>query len=380
MPLPEPHHAADSLTADGLLKSLNYTASRYDNALDRGEAVPALSGTPPNHGEQMTKNNGSPEQPTIVIVGAGPRGLSVLERLVTIGGTIDRPGDQNLVVEVVDQFEHGAGRIWRPDQSGALLMNTVIGQITIFGHEPDEPEKDAGPSFYEWIQTSEHADNPDINTPNGYAPRRVYGQYLRDSFQHVLRRAPDWMRVSPLRDEVIAVRRGESGGYQVELRDGGARHADVVVLTTGHPRNEMRPHEQELADFAEKHGLRYVLGDSCADMPLDEVTKDDVVGIRGLGLTFYDVCARLTVDRGGKFVRDESGHLNYEKCGDEPKIYAGSRSGLPFPARGVNQKELERRLPARVRHGGDDRRATQAPQGPSAGRPHRLQGRGAAAT
>ena len=44
MPLPQPHHAADSLTADGLLTSLNYTASRYDNALDRGQAVPALAG------------------------------------------------------------------------------------------------------------------------------------------------------------------------------------------------------------------------------------------------------------------------------------------------------------------------------------------------
>lgn len=44
MPLPEPHHAADSLTSDGLLKSLNYTAARYDNALDRGQAVPALAG------------------------------------------------------------------------------------------------------------------------------------------------------------------------------------------------------------------------------------------------------------------------------------------------------------------------------------------------
>jgi hypothetical protein len=44
MPLPEPHHAADKLTSDGLLKSLNYTASRYDNALDRGQAVPALAG------------------------------------------------------------------------------------------------------------------------------------------------------------------------------------------------------------------------------------------------------------------------------------------------------------------------------------------------
>ena len=32
MPLPQPHHAADLLTADGLLASLNFTASRYDNA------------------------------------------------------------------------------------------------------------------------------------------------------------------------------------------------------------------------------------------------------------------------------------------------------------------------------------------------------------
>lgn len=44
MPLPQPHHSADLLTSEGLLKSLNYTASRYDNALDRGQAMPALAG------------------------------------------------------------------------------------------------------------------------------------------------------------------------------------------------------------------------------------------------------------------------------------------------------------------------------------------------
>ena len=44
MPLPQPHHAADSLTAESLLASLNYTASRYDNALDRGQAMPGLVG------------------------------------------------------------------------------------------------------------------------------------------------------------------------------------------------------------------------------------------------------------------------------------------------------------------------------------------------
>jgi len=282
----------------------------------------------------------STDGPSILIVGAGPRGLSVLERLVAIARTMPAPGPDPLVVEIVDPYEPGAGRIWRSDQSGALLMNTVIGQITIFGHEPDDPEQDAGPSFIEWLGTSEHADDPELMNLNGYAPRRVYGEYLADAFRFVLSRAPDWVQIKPLRDEVIRIDDAQGGGYRVELADGGSRHARFVVLTTGHPRNTLRPHEQELANFAAQHGVRFVPGDSAADMPLDEVTKDDVVAVRGLGLTFYDICARLTVDRGGRFVRDESGTVAYQPCGDEPHICAGSRSSLPFPARGVNQKEL----------------------------------------
>lgn len=334
MPIPKPRHSAGVLTADGLLASLNYIASRYDSVLKEAEPTQALA----NGGRARSGIHRLPgEAPKIIIIGAGPRGLSVLERLVTIGSTMDPP-DTNLVVEIIDPYEMGAGRIWRGDQSGALLMNTVIGQISIFGHDPAEPEEDAGPPFYEWLQGS--GDEYLMDLPeNGYAPRRVYGLYLSAAFRQVLERAPSWMRIQPIRDEVTRIIQGENG-YSVTLREGGARHATTVVLTTGHPRNVLRPHEQELADFAEKHGVRYVPGDSAADMPLDEVTKDDVVAIRGLGLTFYDVCARLTADRGGKFVRDETGTVVYEPSGDEPQIYAGSRSGLPFPARGVNQKTL----------------------------------------
>jgi hypothetical protein len=287
----------------------------------------------------MTENGSTPD-PTIVLVGAGPRGLSVLERLVTIAGTIPAPEGRTLTVEIVDPYEPGAGRIWRSGQSGALLMNTVIGQITIFGHDPMEPEEDAGPSFQEWLQASHDPESVELGeNSNGYSPRRVYGQYLADAFRQVLDRAPEWVHVQPIRDEAIRIEDADAG-YTVTLKEGGPRHADVVVLTTGHPRNTLRPHEQELYDFAARHGLHYVPGDSASDMPLDQVTKDDVVAVRGLGLTFYDVCGRLTQDRGGKFVRDASGTLTYEASGQEPKIYAGSRSGLPFPARGVNQKEI----------------------------------------
>jgi methylaspartate mutase epsilon subunit len=336
MPIPQPHHTTRTLTADRLLRSLNYIASRYDHPLvEAREEAPSLAAA----GRAASGIHRLPgDEPRIVIVGAGPRGLSVLERLVTIASTMDTP-TSNLVVEIVDPYEPGAGRIWRSEQSGALLMNTVIGQITIFGHDPAEPEEDAGPSFYEFLQETDVPELTELPS-NGYAPRRVYGMYLSAAFRQVLERAPDWMIIRPMRDEVVRIVEGVEG-YSVTLRQGGNRHAEVVVLTTGHPRNKLRPHEQELADFAAAHGVRYVPGDSAADMPLDQVTKDDVVAIRGLGLTFYDVCARLTADRGGKFVRDDSGTLVYEPSGHEPQIYAGSRSGLPFPARGVNQKQLE---------------------------------------
>jgi hypothetical protein len=274
----------------------------------------------------------------IVIVGQGPRGLSVLERIVAIARTMTPPAYGTLTIDIIDPYRPGPGRIWRTDQSGALRMNTVIGQITIFGHDPAEPEHDAGPSFVEFLERSNHQGHGEL-APNDYAPRRVYGEYLAHAFEHICAHTPSWVKVQAIRDEVVQMNPDEeAGGYTVYLREGNLRHADVVVLTTGHPRNLLRPHEQKMADFAERHGLHYVPGDSAADMPLDQVTKDDVVAIRGLGLTFYDICARLTEDRGGKFVRDEDGTLRYEPSGEEPHIVAGSRSSLPFPARGVNEK------------------------------------------
>lgn len=65
--------------------------------------------------------------------------------------------------------------------------------------------------------------------------------------------------------------------------------------------------------------------------------SDATVAIRGLGLSFYDVMLSLTVGRGGTFTT-ENGSLRYVASGREPKIVAGSRSGLPIPARGRNQK------------------------------------------
>jgi methylaspartate mutase epsilon subunit len=58
-------------------------------------------------------------------------------------------------------------------------------------------------------------------------------------------------------------------------------------------------------------------------------------------LTFYDVVRALTIGRGGRFDRSAGGRLSYRAGGREPRIVAGSRTGLPFLARAqVREPEL----------------------------------------
>ncbi|NGZ99815.1 hypothetical protein G5V59_04410 [Nocardioides sp. W3-2-3] len=73
--------------------------------------------------------------------------------------------------------------------------------------------------------------------------------------------------------------------------------------------------------------------DSAADLDLGGIGAGDVVGVRGLGLTFYDSLALLTEGRGGRYV-DDGTALRYLPSGNEPLIVAGSRSGVPLRARG----------------------------------------------
>lgn len=280
---------------------------------------------------------------TVVVVGTGPRGLSVLERLAVLlsdSGTSPRP----VRIYAVDDVEVGAGRVWRTDQDDWYTMNTVVGQVTMFSGEPDggRARPGAGPSLGQWLAdaTPGRGDRPALG-PDDFASRRDYGRYLRFVYRTITDELPSHVRLIPVRARVSAVRPEPRGGYDVTLDDTWSLTADRVVLATGHPRNEPDDVDRSMLRFTEgRPGVRYIGGDSAADMDLGTgVNSGCTVAIRGLGLTFYDVLLSLTVGRGGSFTRDGDGHLRYVPSGREPRIVAGSRSGLPIPARGRNQKE-----------------------------------------
>jgi methylaspartate mutase epsilon subunit len=218
-------------------------------------------------------------------------------------------------------------------------MNTPAGDVTMFSGPPDgtaPPRPGAGPSLAEWWATAE----PGAGGPDAYAPRAVYGRYLEFVFDVVRRGMPRGTVLRPVRARVERMRRRTGGGWTLALGDGRFLTADHVLLSTGHSRPRPHGEGRDLPAFAREKGLVYVAGDSAADLPLDAVPAGAAVGVIGLGMAFYDVVGLLTEGRGGRFEPDGAG-LRYLPSGAEPLLVAGSRSGVPIPARGVNQKPPE---------------------------------------
>ncbi|MFE1384035.1 FAD/NAD(P)-binding protein [Streptomyces sp. NPDC058740] len=292
----------------------------------------------------------------VAFAGMGPRGLSVLERLAA--QCAERPPGRKIEVYAIDPYEAGAGRIWRTDQSPWFLMNTPAQEVTMFSGPTDAgPHRPgAGPSLGEWWAE----DDPAHAEPEGYAPRRVYGRYLAYVMERIEATLPPCLTVHRVQARVICADRTDrtdradrtdgtdgtrdaDGTHRLRLDRGDVLTVDRLVLTTGHPVNELDEQQRSWQRFARTHStparpVRYVPGGSANEMPLADVPAGARVGVIGMGLTFYDVLAELTLGRGGTFAEGGDG-LVYLPSGKEPRILAGSRGGVPLLTRGVNQKE-----------------------------------------
>ena len=224
---------------------------------------------------------------SVAIVGLGPRGLSVLERLIVrLSG---RPPAGPVVIWAIDPVEHGPGRVWQSDQPAWLTTNASAGELTIRSPDNDPVALDAGTagsSFADWTAV---ARGPTLNSAD-YPERRHYGCYLREVFDQLRALAPPGVQVRPVRGTATGLER--AGGRQWLSIDHGRERlpADKVVLATGHPQLRPSARESELSRHADRHpGLRYIGPALVTDMPLAAIAPGSTVAVRGLGLTFYDV-------------------------------------------------------------------------------------------
>ncbi|MFR9788590.1 FAD/NAD(P)-binding protein [Streptomyces sp. MB22_4] len=286
----------------------------------------------------------------ICIVGAGPRGTVALERVCANAPSLS-PG-QDVHVHVVDPYPAGGGRVWKFDQPRELLMNTVAGDVTVFTDQTvtcDGPLT-PGPTQYQWARMVADGRVTDVSDEAkaeaaqmeawSYASRAFQGEYLGWAFRHIVDRAPAEVSVSVHRTRAVSVTESADGRQEVRLEgEDLPLRVDAVVLAQGHYDVAPTAREQELVDFAARHGLHYVAPDSPAEADLSWVRAGEPVILRGLGLNFYDYMILLSEGRGGHFVTDGD-TLRYLPSGQEPVMYAGSGRGMPYRARAEIKQEV----------------------------------------
>ncbi|MFJ4717364.1 FAD/NAD(P)-binding protein [Streptomyces sp. NPDC088785] len=292
----------------------------------------------------------------VCLVGAGPRGLSVLERICA--QERKSPYWEEIVIHVVDPAPPGSGRVWRADQPRHLLMNTVASQVTVYTDNSvdiDGPLEE-GPSLYQWAKalgpsalTAHSGRAYDDQTlaeardlgPDTYPTRALYGQYLNWVFRQVTANAAAHITVRVHALRAVAADDDPAGTrtQQVTLEDGTRLTGlSAIVLAQGHVPARPSPAQTTQAAFARAHALTYIPPANPADVDLSRIAPGENVLLRGLGLNFFDYMALFTHARGGVFQPAADGRLIYHPSGREPRLYAGSRRGVPYQARGENQK------------------------------------------
>lgn len=293
------------------------------------------------------------EKLQLAIVGLGPRGLSVAERLCANADSLV-PQGRNVVIHIIDPHVFEGGRVWRSTQDRVLLMNTVACQVTVFvdGTVDCDGPVVAGPSLYEWARSIALVGRPNVPEvvraeavalgPDDYPSRAFYGSYLQWARRRIMRDAPPAVGFALHQATAVDVRDTTDGLQEVVLNTGKTvGDLQAVVLALGHMPHHLGESETALSAFADRNGLRYIAPSNPADVPLEAIPAGDPVILRGLGLNFFDYMALFTIGRGGTFVRGSgtnSDTLTYLPSGREPLLVAGSRRGVPYHARGKNEK------------------------------------------
>ena len=263
---------------------------------------------------------------TIVVIGCGPWGLCVLERLLSRA----RAERRSVAIHVIEAGRPGSG-VYRTDQPDYLVLNNPCGQLSLYAQPEPDRDPPYGLGLFEWARRRGYGwvgEECRIDRrarpvePTDFLPRRVMGEYLNWFYETLVADAPP--RVAVIHHVTSAVDVVAIGDRElVVLADGSSVAADRVVLTSGHtPNLPAAPGTPEAAWRS--------------PYPVDAYTglpgPGGTVAVAGMGLVAYDLLAAMTTARGGRFEGDGD-RLRYHPSGWEPDVVLYSRSGVPPTAK-----------------------------------------------
>lgn len=240
----------------------------------------------------------------IAIIGGGPWGMAVLERLIING---NMQPDTHFSIDVYDPRDPGPG-VHDTNLEDYLWLNTHYLQIDAFsaptfGEQPLTGAK----SFRQWLIAT-GAYDPDVI----YYRRSLYGRYMKFVYGVLRSNAASNITVTHIKAVVDKIRFQPESGRE-RLESGNAHNLyDYAIICTGHGLQH-RSSADSGVEFTSYSGRR--------------------IGLAGMGLDAIDRIMGFTTGLGGEFCSSSDGSLSYRKSGKEPELYLFSRHGLPFHCR-----------------------------------------------
>lgn len=199
----------------------------------------------------------------IAIVGGGFSGAMLAARLAEAGLS-------SILINATPDF--GLGVAYSTGFEGHLL-NVRSGRMSAVEGRADD--------FVQWLV----AHRPELADPDDFAPRKVYGDYVRNRLTTIEAAHPG--RIERVVGKVASL---EATG--VRLADGRAFEVDAVVLATGNPAPATASGQS--ASIASR-----IIADPWAPGALDGIEPKDSILIIGTGLTMVDMIQSL-IARGWK--------------------------------------------------------------------------------
>jgi uncharacterized NAD(P)/FAD-binding protein YdhS/tetratricopeptide (TPR) repeat protein len=218
---------------------------------------------------------------SVAVVGAGAAGTLVAAQLAAQAA-------QPLEIVLVDPSPRTGEGVAYSTRDPRHRLNVSAGRISAW---PDRPDH-----FLDWLA----AHHPEYADPAAFAPRLLYGDYLRDVLAESLAAAGGSVRVVRVEDRVTGlVPLGRR--WRIRVGQDGTRYVDAVVLAlgSGPPDDSWAP--------AELRRSAYFVTDPWAPGALDGLrqAEGDVLLV-GTGLTMVDLATALA--RPGRVVHAVSRH------------------------------------------------------------------------
>lgn len=301
--------------------------------------------------------SGITPSPALAILGLGPRGISLIER---IAAELRARPRGPFTLHLIEETTPGAGRIWEPGQTRTLCMNTLAGAVTLFT-EPGASVRAPvfeGPTQHEWLRllrgdregiapakldtfdtyppdprvAVEFAEEIAATHAHSHPSRACYGAYLRWCHDLALARLPEEVEVIVHQQRLDSIR--EAGECDLlTFVDGTDITVEATLLAPGWVTPGFNHEEQHLAAAVAAHPtMTWLPPGNPLDQRIADLPENGTILVRGLGMGFFDLMALLSFDRGGQFIKDPSARsgLRYLPSGREPHLVVSSLRGYPY--------------------------------------------------